>query len=641
MRLGHQQHADDDSHQSNDGRVPETEVDVSGLSHHGERRRRQQTAEPTVADVVGQRQAGVADARREQLHQCRGHRAVHHRHVDDEDGQDADDREALRREDVEHLDEVIEAVLGLDLDLDDAGIVGLRITSCREGRADLLGEVLGQRVVLLVTDLDARLGAGSGVDPRRHHGRAARQSRLGDVATRSELGGAGRVELERAFGRVGGHLNDRLFLRGGQSRIGGGDEQLEQREHGESRDQAATEDDRLAADLVRQVAEDQEAPGADDQRPRHEDVGREVVDLEDALQEEQGVELAEIPDDGLAGDETGQGEEGDLGVHDAPECGDHDEQDADSGGDGTGQHAGEVGEDQQHRRDQQHKGIARRTERVAERRLRHRAFLLDLQECRALVHLQADVERDQQQQDRDEEGNAPAPGIEGRDLLAVGERHFRIVGVDVDLREHDDDERQQQTERGGRLNEARVVAASVLRSVLGDVDRRAAVLAAERQALGHAQCDERHRRRSADRLVAGQAADEERRQAHDQDGDEEGVLAADEVAETTEEQRAERAHQEAGGEGEQREHVARRFRVGREELLADDRRKRAIKIEIIPFEDGTGGRGHDDLPLLRRHRTASFFDCCRNTHWFDDPCVGFDQTQDDGGQNLEGSRPFL
>ena len=36
-------------------------------------------------------------------------------------------------------------------------------------------------------------------------------------------------------------------------------------------------------------------------------------------------------------------------------------------------------------------------------------------------------------------------------------------------------------------------------------------------------------------------------------GDEEGVFAADDVAETAEEQRAERTHGKAGGEGEQGE----------------------------------------------------------------------------------------
>ena len=44
-------------------------------------------------------------------------------------------------------------------------------------------------------------------------------------------------------------------------------------------------------------------------------------------------------------------------------------------------------------------------------------------------------------------------------------------------------ERQQQAEGRGRLDPARVLAALVVGGVLGDVDRRAAVLAAEGEAL--------------------------------------------------------------------------------------------------------------------------------------------------------------
>ena len=45
-------------------------------------RRRDQPAKDAVADVIGQRHRGVADARREQLDQECGDRAVHHRHQD-------------------------------------------------------------------------------------------------------------------------------------------------------------------------------------------------------------------------------------------------------------------------------------------------------------------------------------------------------------------------------------------------------------------------------------------------------------------------------------------------------------------------------------------------------------------------------
>ena len=57
----------------------------------------------------------------------------------------------------------------------------------------------------------------------------------------------------------------------------------------------------------------------------------------------------------------------------------------------------------------------------------------------------------------------------------------------VDAGDADDDEREQQADRGRRLDPARVLAALLVGAVLGDVDRGAAVLAAEGEALGEAQ----------------------------------------------------------------------------------------------------------------------------------------------------------
>ena len=74
--------------------------------------------------------------------------------------------------------------------------------------------------------------------------------------------------------------------------------------------------------------------------------------------------------------------------------------------------------------------------------------------------------------------------------------------------------------------------------------------------------------------------------AHHQDGDEEGVFAADDVADAAEDQGAEGAHQEAGrvgGEGrQQRGGVV----AGRKEQCGEERRQRRVEIEVVPFEDG-------------------------------------------------------
>ena len=327
-----------------------------------------------------------------------------------------------------------------------------------------------------------------------------------------------------------------------QGRVGLGGQHVEQREVGERRDQAAAEDDRLAADPVREAAEEQEAAGGQNQRPSDHDVGRELIDLQDALQEEQRVELAGVPNHGLTGGKAEQGQQRPLGVLPL-------------------------------------------TEGFRERRLGVGALLLHLLEGWALLHLQADPDRDGEQHHRDEERNAPAPDLEGRQRgrgpVRVGHRGRRIGAVHVALRREDDDQREQQAERRGGLNEGGIEAAPSRRSVFGHVDRRAAVLAAERETLEHAQRQQRHRRNPADIVgregrIGGQKADREGRDAHDQDGDEEGVLTTDHVAEPAEHQCAERAHKEACGEGQQCEDVAGRLRVCGEELRADDRGERAV-----------------------------------------------------------------
>ena len=91
-----------------------------------------------------------------------------------------------------------------------------------------------------------------------------------------------------------------------------------------------------------------------------------------------------------------------------------------------------------------------------------------------------------------------------------------------------------------------------MRGMLGDIGRRPAVFAAERQTLEHAQAHQNDGREHADAVVARQNADEKGRQAHDHDGDQEGVFAPHEIAERTEDEGAERADEEAGREGEER-----------------------------------------------------------------------------------------
>jgi hypothetical protein len=93
------------------------------------------------------------------------------------------------------------------------------------------------------------------------------------------------------------------------------------------------------------------------------------VDLEHVLQEEQGVELAGVPDHGLAGGEAEQREQAILAFFHWPKA-------SDSGA------------------------------------LELLALFLHLLEGRRFVQRHADPDRDAEQHDRDEERNAPAPGGE-------------------------------------------------------------------------------------------------------------------------------------------------------------------------------------------------------------------------------------
>ena len=139
----------------------------------------------------------------------------------------------------------------------------------------------------------------------------------------------------------------------------------------------------------------------------------------------------------------------------------------------------------------------------------------------------------------------------------------------------------------------------VVGRVLGHVGRGAAVLAAQRQPLRQAQQHQDGGRQHPHGRVGRQHADRRRREAHHHDGDEEGVLAADQIADAPEHQRAERPDQEpgrVGGEaGQQRR---RRVPLG-EEQRREERRQRRVDVEVVPLEDGAERRGEDDLPDLR------------------------------------------
>ncbi|GAA0003040.1 hypothetical protein BRDID11002_30410 [Bradyrhizobium diazoefficiens] len=120
---------------------------------------------------------------------------------------------------------------------------------------------------------------------------------------------------------------------------------------------------------------------------------------------------------------------------------------------------------------------------------------LDLTEGRGLFHVEADVEPDADQEDRDQERNAPAVSHE------VAFRQARHQ------RKHAD--RGEIADGIADLHHAAEQAAAVGRAVLHHHQHRPAPLAAETDALEKAQADQEQRRGDADLLVGRQQSDQE------------------------------------------------------------------------------------------------------------------------------------
>ena len=131
--------------------------------------------------------------------------------------------------------------------------------------------------------------------------------------------------------------------------------------------------------------------------------------------------------------------------------------------------------------------------------------------------------------------------------------------------------------------------------MLGRHQHRPAPFPADREALDQPQDDQADGRPDADRGIGGKQADEHGGEAHHDEAEHQQFLTADAVAEMAEDNAAERPGNEAdriGGEGEQR--ADERVEAGEEQLVEDERGRRAVEEEIVPLDgraDHAGG--HD------------------------------------------------
>src|SRR5262249_21161678 len=174
----------------------------------------------------------------------------------------------------------------------------------------------------------------------------------------------------------------------------------------------------------------------------------------------------------------------------------------------------------------------------------------------------ADVDGKYQQEERDQKWNAPTP---------LGER----LGIEqVESTGPDHEQGEKKTKRGGCLNPTLRVAALTRTRMFCNINPCPTAFTAPGQALQQAQGDQKNRRRPANarhlpdkrqglRAVGGQQPDGKGRQTHHKDGDEERVLAANQISDASKDDGTERTDEEARGVGGERRQQGGRMVAGR------------------------------------------------------------------------------
>jgi len=172
-------------------------------------------------------------------------------------------------------------------------------------------------------------------------------------------------------------------------------------------------------------------------------------------------------------------------------------------------------------------------------------FPAPVTDCRASLsraETESDVERECHEDRGDEERVPPSSG-KPEEERSVG---CELLRGHVQAEGENDREGEEEADRRGRLDPRRVETALVVGCVLRDVDRGAAVLAAESEALKKTQRHQNDRREDTDLGVRRQKADEDSGETHDRDRDEERVFATDDVPERSKEDRTEWPDEKTG-----------------------------------------------------------------------------------------------
>ncbi len=161
----------------------------------------------------------------------------------------------------------------------------------------------------------------------------------------------------------------------------------------------------------------------------------------------------------------------------------------------------------------------------------------------------------------------------------------------VDDQEHETAHHQPAAD--AHLSEHAVAATRGRRCVLGGQQRRAGPFPANREALNQAQREQDQRCGDADGRGAGNHADGDRGQPHDQQRGGQRRLAAQAITEMPEEGGAERTGEEGRGErGHRRDGGHRRAQVREEDLGKHQRRGGAVDVEVVVLDGRADIAGH-------------------------------------------------
>ena len=210
-------------------------------------------------------------------------------------------------------------------------------------------------------------------------------------------------------------------------------------------------------------------------------------------------------------------------------------------------------------------------------------LFLGLLEVGRFKDVHTDIKSDAHEEHAHEEGEAPAPGEE----LFVGEAPGK-------QRHHTGGKAQPRGK--AHLRNAGIEGAFLLARVFIGHEHGAAPFAAEAEALAQTHGLQDDGRGNAYLGIGGHKADADGGKAHDEHGEHQHALAAQSVAEVTEDESAEGAGQITDGKGAVRQKGAdeRIFR-GEIQLVEDNARNHAVKEEVVPFDSGPEQAGQYHL----------------------------------------------